>query len=222
MDLLGNDASLASAALQLRVLGYKGSSVSPDLDNVLAAQGSRVLRRCAFMRVHLQHPASKRNWDSSALDRYQVRQVFDNDAVRLAQLEQAAFPADHVDHKSCHLAELVQVSNARLHDFERPLMSESSLAFDRDRPVASVLVQSVRRVNEMEGPWVTSLARDPDVEYIGVGAALLTSVLRQLGRQGHRMVYVSVTEGNPARSIYERLGFTEFVPPTSLELVPQL
>ena len=42
----------------------------------------------------------------------------------------------------------------------------------------------------------------------GVGTALLRTLVGQAGAQGHRALSLSVEDGNRARRLYERAGFT--------------
>lgn len=55
------------------------------------------------------------------------------------------------------------------------------------------------------GPWVAELFRDP--AHPGLGAALLHEALSAADDDGHATVGLAVTEGNPARGLYERAGF---------------
>jgi GNAT superfamily N-acetyltransferase len=85
-----------------------------------------------------------------------------------------------------------------------PLLPWSRLVVDPDdRVVAGVVVID----NGNLGPWVGEVFRDPGPGYAGLGTALLQRVL-VAGAQAHaREVGLSVTDGNPARTVYERLGF---------------
>ena len=57
----------------------------------------------------------------------------------------------------------------------------------------------------LHGPWLLELFRVPGRR--GVGALLLERALHELAAAGHASLGLSVTEGNPARGLYERLGF---------------
>ncbi|HEY5887582.1 MAG TPA: GNAT family N-acetyltransferase, partial [Acidimicrobiales bacterium] len=59
------------------------------------------------------------------------------------------------------------------------------------------------------GPWITDLFVDPSAQGHGVGRALLGHALTQLTASGRDRLGLAVTLGNPARRLYEALGFVE-------------
>ncbi|MBO0682949.1 MAG: GNAT family N-acetyltransferase [Candidatus Dormibacteraeota bacterium] len=59
-------------------------------------------------------------------------------------------------------------------------------------------------------PWVADVCVDASWQGRGVGTALLRRAVAACARLGASRIGLSVTEGNPARSLYERLGFTQF------------
>jgi hypothetical protein len=85
-----------------------------------------------------------------------------------------------------------------------PLLPWSRLVVDPDdRVVAGVVVID----NGTLGPWIAEVFRDPGPDYAGLGTALLQRVLVAGARVDAREVGLAVTDGNPARTVYERLGF---------------
>jgi ribosomal-protein-alanine N-acetyltransferase len=52
-----------------------------------------------------------------------------------------------------------------------------------------------------------SIAVEPGSRRVGVGAALLTGLLRVASDQGHSALSLSVEPDNPALSLYQRFGF---------------
>nr|WP_237535987.1 GNAT family N-acetyltransferase [Streptomyces sp. SID3343] len=81
----------------------------------------------------------------------------------------------------------------------------SVVAFDAGRPVAAALVNDA----ELYGPWIGEIFRDPDPRYAGLGGRLLRHALGRAAKDGVEAVGLAVTEGNPARAVYERLGFRQ-------------
>jgi ribosomal protein S18 acetylase RimI-like enzyme len=49
--------------------------------------------------------------------------------------------------------------------------------------------------------------RHPDAAPAGTGAALIGAAITSLHHGGERSLGLIVTDGNPARGVYERLGF---------------
>jgi ribosomal protein S18 acetylase RimI-like enzyme len=56
---------------------------------------------------------------------------------------------------------------------------------------------------------VLQVAVRPEQRRKGLAAALVAALVRRFGAEGVRDAFLTVTEGNPARRIYERLGFAE-------------
>ncbi|MBO0685316.1 MAG: GNAT family N-acetyltransferase [Candidatus Dormibacteraeota bacterium] len=61
-----------------------------------------------------------------------------------------------------------------------------------------------------QAPWVADVCVEPSWQGKGVGTALLRRAVAACAQLGAPRIGLSVTEGNPARSLYERLGFSQF------------
>ena len=57
------------------------------------------------------------------------------------------------------------------------------------------------------GPWVSDIFRDPPNQHRGLGQHLLRRAIHALSLAGESTLTLVVSAGNPARSMYERLGF---------------
>jgi len=88
-----------------------------------------------------------------------------------------------------------------------PLMGASRCLLDGLRPVALLVINRMPGTAPLGGPWVSDICRRPEPPYRGVGAALLRLGMANLAAAGERSLSLAVTEGNPARATYERLGF---------------
>ena len=88
-----------------------------------------------------------------------------------------------------------------------PLMPQSCVVLDAGRPVALALVNRVTGVPPTGGPWLTDICRDPDPKYRGLGRALLVEVINGCRSDDESALSLAVTEGNPARQMYDDLGF---------------
>ncbi len=73
--------------------------------------------------------------------------------------------------------------------------------------VALALINRMLAEPPAGGPWVSEICRHQNPRYAGLGAALLRQVMAQLAADGESSLSLVVTEGNPARQLYERLGF---------------
>jgi GNAT superfamily N-acetyltransferase len=169
------------------------------------------------MRVGLQ--AEPATWSELPLpDGVIARPLTAADIDELTELELRAFPPGHVDHHSNDVAEVRTSNYERITDPARALMPHALLALHGAVAVGVVTTQYVGRLPGMVGPWLTNIARDPDVRWTGLGAALISSVLSALRVDGYDQAFLAVTEGNPARRVYERVGFTDFYSATFLKV----
>ena len=58
-------------------------------------------------------------------------------------------------------------------------------------------------------PFLAFCLTHPDRQRRGLATALIGQAAQALAAEGHRQVHLVVTETNPARALYERLGFRE-------------
>jgi len=99
-----------------------------------------------------------------------------------------------------------------------PLLGCSRVACTTAGCVGASLVFDPSGEPPLGVPWIGELFRHPDAPR-GTGAALLAATLDQARTDGLRVVGLRVSDGNPARALYDRLGFrprqevvTVFVP----------
>jgi hypothetical protein len=77
------------------------------------------------------------------------------------------------------------------------------------RPVGASLVVRSEHVAAWSGPWLMNVFRDPGTPVRGIGPAMIVQSLRTLAASGESVLGLAVTATNPARRVYERLGFTQ-------------
>lgn len=127
-----------------------------------------------------------------------------------------AYPPDHPDHEpSDATAAAAAATLDRLVRGEAlgPWLAEASFhAVDGsagDERVVGLIVASeiARSVAHAGGPWVTDVFVDPGDAGRGVGRALIGATMVALARSGRTSLGLAVTAGNPARRLYESLGF---------------
>ena len=63
-------------------------------------------------------------------------------------------------------------------------------------------------------PLLAFCLTHPDHQGRGLATRLVTPAARELAAEGHEAMHLAVTETNPARALYERLGFRETPLPT--------
>lgn len=121
----------------------------------------------------------------------------------LGLLARRAYPEGHPDHRTdADLRHLDEAHATVLRDRSAPLCPSSALVLDGDRIVAVALI-----TDHPAGPWLYNLMRDPDARYAGLGGLLLRRGLALAAGHGDRTMGLAVSDGNPARHLYDRLAF---------------
>lgn len=117
--------------------------------------------------------------------------------IRLAALQDAPYAFGSTYARERDFDE--ETWRGRLDNKEYPTF----LAFDGEIPVGIDGVYTEHGDRILVAMWVA-----PHARRTGIGAALTNAVCDWVRAQGDRRVYLSVAEGNdPARRLYERLGF---------------
>ncbi|GAA1386372.1 hypothetical protein GCM10009639_10100 [Kitasatospora putterlickiae] len=177
----------------------------------LVRQGATVLRHAHSMRRELTEGPPAGGWEAWA--RTPLRTGFravpcDRGAAALVPATLAAFHPGHPDHRQEEGASeplLVQrLSELLAGDIVGPPLPSSALVVnDADRVVAGAVL------TDWDGlPWIASVFRDPALGYPGLGRDLLRRVVGDVALAGRTAIGLAVTEGNPARLLYEEMGFT--------------
>ena len=172
-----------------------------ELGRALVAAGGQA-RRHAHVYSHALETVPEEPRGLAPLDRR---------AEDLLPAYDAAFPPGHPDRSAAALRHLSGIVAGRL----GPLLDASGIALDGDRVVAAILIAELGDAEPpLGGPWVMEVFRDP--RYPGTGRALLE---RALARVKGPALGLTVTEGNPAVRLYERLGFRRVLTSLTVELV---
>jgi GNAT superfamily N-acetyltransferase len=168
------------------------------LGSELIAAGGRPLRHAHLMSHDM---AVRPPWREPP--GYRLTDV-DRPAADLVGAYRAAFGPGHVDHRDeppeRSLADLESHLSGR--EFG-PLLRGSGLAIAAGgEVVGAILLGMLPGDPPLNGPWVIEVFRDP--AHRGVGRALCE---RALALADVPALGLLVTEGNPARGLYEDLGF---------------
>jgi GNAT superfamily N-acetyltransferase len=76
-----------------------------------------------------------------------------------------------------------------------------------DEPIGAALVLRCDHLPGWRGPWLMNTFRAPEPAVRGIGAAMVIHAIRALRDAGETYFGLAVTDANPARRVYERLGF---------------
>jgi GNAT superfamily N-acetyltransferase len=194
----GVSAERAARAALAQLRGWRIAADEP-LGRELIAAGGKPLRHAHLMSHDL---AERPDWREP--DGYRLTDV-DRPAADLVGAYLAAFGPGHVDHRpeeTPERAAAVMESYVSGREFG-PLLRGSGIAVAGDGTVAgAILLGTLPGDPPLNGPWLIEVFRHP--AHRGVGRAL---VERALALADVPVLGLMVTEGNPARGLYEDLGF---------------
>jgi GNAT superfamily N-acetyltransferase len=196
-DLFAREPGVSAAHAAGAVLAdLRGMRIAGDeeLGRALIAAGGTAARHAHLMSHDL---AERPDWREPA--GYRLTDV-DRPAADLMEASLAAFPPGHVDHRPDSGVDLERdLSGVEF----GPLLRGSGVAVDEDGAVVgAILLGTLPGEPPLNGPWVIELFRHP--AHRGIGRALLERALALLEGEALGLM---VTEGNPARALYEALGF---------------
>jgi hypothetical protein len=123
-------------------------------------------------------------------------------------LRLAAFPPGHPDFSEENVEQRVEAFGHELADPDNPLHRSSCSAWLGDRLVGCCVVTDSRHMPGFVGPWVMNVSRLPEDEARGAGAAMLVDAARAIADDGGDYLGLAVTDTNPARLLYERMGWS--------------
>jgi GNAT superfamily N-acetyltransferase len=204
-DMFARESGVAVERVAETVLAeLRGMRIAGDeaLGRALIAAGGKPLRHAHLMSRDLARDPAPERWPEPPPG---VRLTdVDRPAADLVDAFRAAYPRGHPDHREeppeRSLADLETWVSGR--EFG-PLLAGSGLAVAADGTVAGAILLGTLPGDPPEnGPWVIELFRHP--AHRGVGRPLLE---RALALTPVPTLGLIVTEGNPARALYDDLGF---------------
>ena len=205
-DLLPRTPSQESVAdlLLNRLPGWQVAA-EPDLGRRLLARGATIARHAHTMAIDTSlAPDSWRDVEPGPGLRVEAIDVATLSPNALMPSQIAAYPPDHPDHEdeTGTLGLLVMIMGG---DVVGDLLPESSVVLAADTIVAGLIVNQRVGTSPAGGAWVADVWRHPD--YPGTGTVLLQRAIVAMRDRGETHLTLTVTEGNPARARYDKLGF---------------
>ena len=137
------------------------------------------------------------------------RPVRAGDGTALGLLAYAAYRGsvdDNGEHEAWHVADLTSA----LEDEYGRLLTPVSKAV----PAGNELIAAAILTWWDHLPLLAFCLTHPDHQGRGLATRLVTHAARELAAEGHEAMHLAVTATNPARALYERLGFRETPLPT--------
>lgn len=204
----GVEAHRCADVLLPALRGWALSTDDETLAGVLIGRGARVVRYAhSYSRDLLAAPAPS-DWEAPEAPAGCRLTVVDRSAGALVPPLLRAYPPAHPDHSGWTPEEARQeVTRILAGESLGPFLPCSTLAVEGDTVIGACLITHREGAPPHAGPWVTQVYRDPAPRYAGAGAALLHRTLWLATRAGLPALSLVVSDGNPARWVYERLGF---------------
>jgi GNAT superfamily N-acetyltransferase len=137
------------------------------------------------------------------------RPVRAGDGTALGLLAHAAYSGsvdDNGEHEAWHVADLTSA----LEDEYGRLLTPVSKAV----PAGDELIAAAVFTWWDDLPLLAFCLTHPEHQGRGLATRLVTHAARELAAEGHEAMHLAVTETNPARALYARLGFRETPLPT--------
>ncbi|MET8509968.1 GNAT family N-acetyltransferase [Streptomyces sp. NPDC004787] len=180
-------------------------SGSPELGEQLVQHGAQVLRHAHSMRRDLSTNLPQAEWSTASLPDGLRLTPCNRQAADLLPAWRAAFSPEHPDH--CHGSDQhaldTQLIPLLTGEMLGAIMPCSKLVVDEaDQVTAGVVVADRSGL-----PWIATVFRRPDLPYAGLGSVLLRRMMADAASRGLTEIALVVSDANPARHLYEKLGF---------------
>lgn len=203
-------------ALVTTLPGVRAMTDDDRLVEALVARGGVVQRRAHDYEYALADVPAE--WATPVLPAgYDLTPTAD--ATELVPAHVAAYPPDHPDHEAGldHERELGGILGGHILG---PFVPAASWVVRRGDVVAGgILVVDRPAFDEMSPRlWVIDLFVSPEETGRGLGRALIQRSVRGAADAGHELVGLVVTDGNPARELYESTDFRLLLSGTNVDL----
>jgi ribosomal protein S18 acetylase RimI-like enzyme len=210
----GRSIDDAAAAVLARIPGWLLATEDAGLADALRKAGAEQIRHAFVMSAD-----TSQHRDAPVVETVPRADI---DPREFLHGWLAAYPPGHPDHEAGGDEEII----TRCWDwYDEPVWlareHRSSGLVVRDGQVVAGIIVSIRpQPVPFGGPWVHDVWRVPGVSEPGIGAALIAQAMRLLDEDGQPVLGLTVSDGNPARRVYERLGFQPVLESWTLHLPP--
>ncbi len=199
----GASAELIVEAIEQSLTGHIVGAPR-DIGDLLVARGAVLRRRSTLMECdpRLPRPATP------VPDGVSISAASGCSPDDLLDAYIDAYPPDHPDHHVGLDRDGQRELLRGLMDGEviGPLLGCARAARTAGGFIGAALVFDPGGEPPLGVPWIGELFRHPDAPR-GTGAALLAAALDQAGQDGLPVIGLRVSDGNPARRLYDQLGF---------------
>ena len=205
----GRNIADAARALAVQCPGWYMSTLDPLLAAAVRAIGSTPTRHVHMMVARTRpNPKSNEPAIPASLE-IAFRDFAEFDWADILPSWKAAYAPGHPDYEPGDDEDLIEAELRPYveHEALGPVHRSTTLAVVEGRVVGAIVISLRPEPVPFGGPWITEVWRDPSSPLRGLGAALVERALTMLWADGFETLGLAVTDGNPARHVYERLGF---------------
>jgi GNAT superfamily N-acetyltransferase len=204
--------------------GWRVATADEGLAEALVTAGGGIRRHLHQLEYDVRGAPPDPSWSGPQLPGGLAVAPFHPVTPDTAATWLVAYPPDHPDHDPevtdvpAAVADLQLFADGKILG---PLLTAvSAVAVARDGRVAGgvVVVDAAGEESWSGGPWVIEVFTHPRARGQGIATALLRRAVAVAADAGFDRVGLSVTDGNPARSTYERVGFVRTASARSIEL----
>ena len=216
-DLAEPLASDAARAAISALPGWVVASSDRAFVTGLTAHGARLTRHRYVMSAPTAPHADAPSDPPSGIHLVPLREV---SVAELLPSWLAAYPDGHVDHETGTTQEIIAScwDHFADPDWWATAHRSSAIAFSADTIVGGIIVDVRPTPVPFGGPWLSDIWRRPGGGNRGLGTWFISRAMRLLHDDGLATLGLSVTHGNPARRVYEQLGFVEQLESWTLRL----
>lgn len=210
VELAAPAAEVAPRILR-ELAGYRVVTQDDELARLLRASGGRVTRRAHDYVYDLADVPPE--WtELVAPQGFRLSQELD--PARLAGPHEAATPPDHPDHEAGmdHAENLRELLSGGVIG---AVVNDATWQVEDDGGPCGAIIVSERAD---PGTWVLDVFVHPRHQRRGLGGLLVRRSLAGAARAGYPATGLVVTDGNPARALYERVGFRHRMSGTSIDV----
>ncbi len=207
-------AAVAPAALA-RLSGHRVVTGDVELADLLVAAGGVVQRR-AHDYVYDLRAVPPEFAETPAPQGFRLSQ--DLDPAALADAHRAANPPGHPDHEADkdHVADLRALLSGEVIGANVPAATWQ--VADDAGPCGAIIVSERPSLEHGTITWVLDVFVHPRHQGKGLGGVLLRRSLAGAASAGYAAMGLVVSDGNPARAAYEKVGFRLVMSGTNVEL----
>ncbi|MCO1578483.1 GNAT family N-acetyltransferase [Crossiella sp. SN42] len=182
-------------------------SAGPEICLPAKANGGTVVRHAHAYSFDLREQQADPDWLNPPLADGLRAEEFTATLEEIFPAYQRAFPPGHVDHVLDAEGERANFAQLLAGEVLGPVLPCSGLIRDGEEVVGVVVVNDRAGDPPLLGPWIGQIYRDPAPRYRGLGMVLLRRAVALAAQAGLPAVGLAVTDGNPARWVYEKAGF---------------